>query len=192
MKRRMVLAGLSAAILSTSSVAALAAPCGPAVLSKVDGKVLVNRGVGFLDGKAGMPLAVGDHVMLRGGTAEILFVNGTGSALSGAKSMAITACSADASRLTNPALAGIAMGDSGAPTSSNFLFGSTPALPDMNGNTNTVTRANFGVGGGGGANLLGLGLGVAGFGTVMGVSASRSSGSNNRIISIQPLQPVSP
>lgn len=105
MHRRLILAGLSAVVYAASSVATLAAPCGPAVLSKADGKVLVNRGVGFIDGKAGMPLAVGDHVMLRSGSAEVLFVNGTGSALTGSKSMAITACAADASLLTSPALA---------------------------------------------------------------------------------------
>ncbi|MEW6255308.1 MAG: hypothetical protein AB1592_05070 [Pseudomonadota bacterium] len=107
MNRRLAILGFGAVLAIVPAVAS-AAPCGPAVLAKVDGKVLVNRGAGFMDGTAGMPLAVGDHVMLRNGTAEILFVNGTGSALSGAKSMPITACAADASRLTSPALAAAA------------------------------------------------------------------------------------
>ncbi len=58
-----------------------------------------------MSGAAGMPLAVGDYVMSRGGSAEITYVNGGAASLQGAKSMPITACSADASNLTDPALA---------------------------------------------------------------------------------------
>ncbi|MBA4790529.1 MAG: hypothetical protein H2042_12595 [Rhizobiales bacterium] len=189
MIRRMVLAGLSAAILGTSSIAALAAPCGPAVLSKVDGKVLVNRGVGFLDGKTGMPLAVGDHVMLRGGTAEILFVNGTGSALSGAKSMSITACSADASMLTNPALA-----QANSSTSSQYLFGQTMRMTDI-GTTTTVTRPGLvaptsGISGLSNASLLGIGaIGVA-VAVPVGIAATtQNKNTQGTIISVQPFSP---
>lgn len=177
MTRRMAIAGLSAAVFMTSSFAAAAAPCGPAVLSKVDGKVLVNRGVGFMDGAAGMPLAVGDHVMLRSGTAEILFVNGTGSALSGAKSMAITACSADASRLTSPALAqaGGAGGSAGL-------------------------SAAGGIGGAGAGGVgagLTTGVVIAGGIAVAGVAAiavgvANDSGDSGTVVAITPATPTSP
>ncbi|WP_127091169.1 hypothetical protein [Aquabacter cavernae] len=180
MTNRMILAGLSAAILATSSVAAMAAPCGPAVLSKVDGKVLVNRGVGFMDGKPGMPLAVGDHVMLRGGSAEVLFVNGTGSALSGAKSMSITACSADASRLTSPALA--QFGGLGPITST--LPAATPVrvtniTPYEGGVTQPVSDAmttTMVVGGGVAAAAI-AGLAIA---------AGNTGGSKSTLISVSP------
>lgn len=166
MNRRMAIAGLSAAVLATSSIAASAAPCGPAVLSKVDGKVLVNRGVGFMDGTAGMPLAVGDHVMLRSGTAEVLFVNGTGSALSGAKSMAITACSADASRLTSPALAQAG----GAAATGGLVAGTTAGLT-----TTTVVA---------------VGLGAAALGGLV-FAATESGGTSDTVIAVNPI-PTSP
>ncbi|MBA4790530.1 MAG: hypothetical protein H2042_12600 [Rhizobiales bacterium] len=186
MNRRMVLAGLSAAILGTSSFAALAAPCGPAVLSKVDGKVLVNRGVGFLDGKAGMPLAVGDHVMLRGGTAEILFVNGTGSALSGAKSLPITACSADASMLTSPALAQAPVG-SGSTNPLTFPATATtgPATTGPAPLSTTAPALSTPVVIGG-TVLAGAVIG----GTI--AATNSGGGGNGGIVIIQPVQPTSP
>lgn len=104
MRRQILTAGLAASV-ALASGAAFAAPCGPAVLASVDGQVLVNRGAGFLSGTAGMPLSVGDYVMSRGGNAQIAYVNGSAASLSGAKSMPITACSADAGNLTDPALA---------------------------------------------------------------------------------------
>ncbi|OYW55666.1 MAG: hypothetical protein B7Z30_12910, partial [Rhizobiales bacterium 12-68-15] len=72
MRRQLVSAGVIASVILTSG-AAFAAPCGPAVLANVDGQVLVNRGAGFMSGTAGMPLAVGDYVMSRGGNAEIAY-----------------------------------------------------------------------------------------------------------------------
>lgn len=176
---RMVLAGLSAAILATSSMAALAAPCGPAVLSKVDGKVLVNRGVGFMEGKSGMPLAVGDHVMLRSGSAEVLFVNGTGSALTGAKSMAITACSADGSRLTSPAL-GVANDWQVVP---NSPFGSTGPVGVSSVPASVLSSTTAGIST---TTMIVGGSIAAGAVAAVAIAAGNTGGNKSTVVSVSP------
>lgn len=178
MSRQLILAGLSATILATSSVAAMAAPCGAAVLSKADGKVLVNRGVGFLDGKPGMPLAVGDHLMLRSGSAEILFVNGTGSALTGAKSMPITACSADASRLTSTALAQFGTVQPTSPTTLSGSVANTTLLGIALAPTSSST-------------LVQLGIGAAALAIPTAIIAVNQNGDQkSTLVSIVPVSPL--
>lgn len=190
MRRQLVTAGVIASVILTSG-AAFAAPCGPAVLANVDGQVLVNRGAGFMSGTAGMPLAVGDYVMSRGGNAEIAYVNGGAASLKGAKSMPITACSADAGTLTDPALAQF----SGAtPT------GGWNVVPPSPAPTTGIVGGSAGIGGTGGvvgagaAGTAGLSTtalvvgGVIGAGAIAGVAvaASNSSSSNGTIISVSP------
>lgn len=198
MRRQLVTAGVIASVILTSG-AAFAAPCGPAVLANVDGQVLVNRGAGFMSGTAGMPLAVGDYVMSRGGNAEIAYVNGGAASLKGAKSMPITACAADAGNLTDPALAQF----SGGPTGGWTVVNSGGAGTGAGAGGVTGVGAGSGLGAGAGsvagagaaataAGGIGVGAAAAAAGVAaaaavgVAVAASNSSSSGGTIISVSP------
>lgn len=190
MRRQLVTAGVIASVILTSG-AAFAAPCGPAVLANVDGQVLVNRGAGFMSGTAGMPLAVGDYVMSRGGNAEIAYANGGAASLKGAKSMPITACSADAGNLTDPALAQFAgsAGGAGAGTGAGAGAGAGGAASGFGAGG---AAAGAGAAGAAAAGSLGVGAAAAAAGVAaaaavgVAVAASSSSSSGGTVVFVSP------
>jgi hypothetical protein len=113
------LAGLM--FVGASSLAqAQETPASLATLSKADGKVMVDKGQGYVSATANTPLNQGDRVITLGGSgAEIVFADGCKSELKENHMMEISAeqgCKAALAKVA-PAAAGAGAGASGTPTS---------------------------------------------------------------------------
>jgi hypothetical protein len=106
------LAGLM--FLGASSIAsAQDAPASLATLNKAEGKVMVDKGTGFVSATANTPLNQGDRVITLGGSgAEVVFADGCKAQLKENHMMVISAeqgCKAAIAKVT-PAAAGAAAG----------------------------------------------------------------------------------
>jgi hypothetical protein len=104
---------------AASLAAAQDTPASLATLSKADGKVMVDRGTGYVSATANTPLKQGDRVITLGGSgAEIVFADGCRAQLQENHMMVISAeqgCKAAIAKVT-PTGAGAAAG-SGTPAS---------------------------------------------------------------------------
>jgi hypothetical protein len=104
---------------ASSLASAQETPASLATLNKADGKVMVDKGTGFVSATANTPLNQGDRVVTLGGSgAEIVFADGCKSELKENHMMVISAeqgCKAAIAKVT-PAAAG-AGAASGTPTS---------------------------------------------------------------------------
>ncbi|MBV2235194.1 MAG: hypothetical protein KUL75_06560 [Sterolibacterium sp.] len=78
MKKTLIAASIVTSILAAGSMAAQAAEqASLATLTNVSGKVLVNKGSGYLAAKSGTSLATGDRVIsLNGATASVVYQDG--------------------------------------------------------------------------------------------------------------------
>lgn len=103
---------------ASSLASAQETPASLATLSKADGKVMVDKGTGFVSATPNTPLNQGDRVVTLGGSgAEIVFADGCKSELKENHMMVISAeqgCKAAIAKVT-PAAGGA--GASGTPTS---------------------------------------------------------------------------
>lgn len=120
MNKHSIAVALASLIMGASSVAsAQDAPASLATLTKADGKVMVDKGTGYVSATANTPLNNGDRVITLGGSgAEIVFVDGCRSQLKENHMMVISAeqgCKAAIAKVA-PAGAGAAAA-SGTPAS---------------------------------------------------------------------------
>jgi hypothetical protein len=103
---------------ASSLASAQDAPASLATLNKAEGKVMVDKGAGYVSATANTPLNKGDRVITLGGSgAEIVFADGCKSQLKENHMMVISAegCKAAIAKVA-PAAAGAAAA-SGTPTS---------------------------------------------------------------------------
>ena len=103
---------------ASSLAAAQDTPAGLATLSKADGKVMVDKGTGYVSVTANTPLSQGDRVITLGGSnAEIVFADGCRAQLQENHMMVISAeqgCKAAIAKVT-PGAAGAGAAGGGTP-----------------------------------------------------------------------------
>jgi hypothetical protein len=122
MNKHSIAAAIAALMFTGASGMAQAqdAPASLATLSKADGKVMVDKGAGYVSATANTPLNNGDRVITLGGSgAEIVFNDGCRSQLKENHMMVISAeqgCKAAIAQVT-PAAGGAGAAGSGTPVS---------------------------------------------------------------------------